>query len=241
MSAPPVSDLASERVRLHAAEVRFGRTEVLRDVSLDLRAGEYVCVRGANGAGKTTLLRLLAGALRPTRGARIGPRSCAYVPPALAPPSMPVSGWLRGVRPDRVDDPVSALTRLGFDGDAHASCRELSFGNLRKVLLADAFTATAPLLAIDEVHVGLDHAGRTGLEALLTRARDRGTTVVVAAQDDDVVEHTDRTLVVGDGRVVEAAERDVVHRTLRGPRAAEAELLDAARRLGFRPVAGDDG
>ena len=95
------------------------------------------------------------------------------------------------------------------------------------------------------MHVGLDHAGRTGLEALLIRARARGTTVVVAAQDDDEVERTDRTLVVDDGRVVEAAERDlvhrdVVHRTLRGPRAAEAELLDAAERLGFRPVAGDE-
>ncbi len=75
MSAPPVNDPAIGRVRLQAAEVRFGRTQVLRDTSLDLRAGEYVCVRGANGAGKTTLLRLLAGALRPTRGARIGPRS----------------------------------------------------------------------------------------------------------------------------------------------------------------------
>lgn len=220
--------------------MRFGRHDVLRDVSLTVDVGEHVCVRGGNGAGKTTLLRLVAGALRPTRGMRTGPRSCAYVPPALAPPSISVDGWLRGVRRRRVGDPWAALTRLGFDGDAHASCRELSFGNLRKLLLADAFTASVSLVAIDEVHVGLDHAGRTGLERLLTRARGRGTTVVVAAQDDDAVERTDRTLVVGDGRVVEGSTSDVVHHTLWGPRTAAGELLDAAARLGFRPVAGDD-
>lgn len=230
----------SGAVRLDAVGVRFGRHDVLGDVSLTVDVGEHVCVRGGNGAGKTTLLRLVAGALRPTRGTRTGPRSCAYVPPALAPPSISVGGWLHGVRRRRVGDLWAALTCLGFDGDAHASCRELSFGNLRKVLLADAFTASVPLVAIDEVHVGLDHAGRTGLEQLLTRARARGTTVVVAAQDDDAVERTDRTLVVGRGRVVEGSTSHVVHHTLRGPRTAEGELLDAAARLGFRPVAGDD-
>jgi ABC-type protease/lipase transport system fused ATPase/permease subunit len=110
---------------------------------------------------------------------------------------------------------------------------------LRKVLLADAFTARVPLLAIDEVHVGLDHTGRAGLEQLVTRARARGTTVVVAAQDDDAVDRTDRTLLISDGGVAETAASDLVLRTLRGPRTAEAELLDAAERLGFRPIAGD--
>ena len=53
----------------------------------------------------------------------------------------------------------------------NASCRNLSFGNLRKVLLADAFTEPASaLVAVDEVHVGLDHEGRTGLEDLVAGA-----------------------------------------------------------------------
>jgi ABC-type Mn2+/Zn2+ transport system ATPase subunit len=241
VSAPEVTSPEPERVQLHRASVRLGSTQVLHDVSLDLAEGEYVCVRGANGAGKTTLLRVLAGALPLTRGTRVGPRSCAYVPPALAPPPITVAGWLGRVRRRRVDDPLDALSRLGFDGDEHASCRALSFGNLRKVLLADAFTAATPLLAVDEVHVGLDHTGRVGLEHLIGRARDRGAIIVVAAQDDDPVDGTDRTLVAGNGRVTDAAPAsDVVHRTLRGPRAAVDELLDAAERLGFRPVEGDD-
>src|SRR5262249_61912619 len=115
-------------------------------------------------------------------------------------------------------------------------------GNLRKVLLADAFTSAAPLLALDEVHVGLDHAGRMGLEHLVGDARSRAVTIVVAAQDDDEVVGTDRTLVIGGGAVVEGTTSgvDVVRHTLRGPRAAEAELLRAAEQLGFRPDEPDE-
>lgn len=241
MSVPAERPSSSECVRLDAVTVRFGRQHVVRDVSLAIDGGEHVCVRGHNGAGKTTLLRLVAGAIRPTRGVRLGPRSSAYVPPALTPPVLTVSGWLRGVRRDRVEDPGHALETLGFDGDLDHSCRELSFGNLRKVLLADAFTSTAPLLAIDEVHVGIDHAGRVGLERLVAQARARGAAVVVAAQDDDEVDGVERTLVIGDGLVRDDvaggadSTNDVVRRTLRGPRSAEAELLAAAERLGFRP------
>ena len=63
----PLRPSASE---LDAAMVRFGRHVVLGGVSLVIDDGAYVCVRGANGAGKTTLLRLLAGAIRPSRGSR---------------------------------------------------------------------------------------------------------------------------------------------------------------------------
>jgi ABC-type Mn2+/Zn2+ transport system ATPase subunit len=240
VSVPEDLHPSPECVRLDGVTVRFGRHHVLRDVSLVIPEGEHACVRGANGAGKTTLLRLVAGAIRPTRGARRGPGSCAYVPPSLAPPTMSASGWLRGVRRVRIGDPEAALATLGFDGNTATSCRELSFGNLRKVLLADVFTSAATLIAIDEVHVGLDHAGRSGLEQLIAAARSRRATVLVAAQDDDGVDGLDRTIVVGDGHVRAASGNglDVVRHTLCGPRAAEAELLDAAERLGFRP---DDG
>ena len=50
---------------LHAG---YGLTPVLRDISLDARAGEAVAVIGPNGAGKTTLLKSIVGMLRPTRG-----------------------------------------------------------------------------------------------------------------------------------------------------------------------------
>ena len=133
----------SVRVRpARGGTVRLGRAEVLRDVSLTVDHGEYVCVRGANGAGKTTLLRLVAGAICARAGSRgQGPRSCAYVPPALAPPSITVARWMPRRAPRAGRRPVGGARRARLRRHRRSSCRELSFGNLRKVLLADAFTS----------------------------------------------------------------------------------------------------
>ena len=217
--------------------MRFGRRVVLRDVSVVLDAGELTCVRGANGAGKTTLLRLVAGVARPARGTRVGPRACAYVPPAMSPPSLSVRHWLRSAKRARSTDPFEALAGLGFDGDVRASCRSLSFGNLRKVLLADAFSSRMCLVVVDEPHVGLDHRGRGGLTALVDEARMRGATVLFAVQDGEVVHGVDHQLIVRDGALYDGRSDETdAHVTLRGPASNRSQLLDDAARLGYRPI-----
>jgi len=61
--------MAQEAVlSVEAADFAAGSLTILEDVSLAVRAREFVCIVGASGCGKTTLLRLLAGLLRPTRG-----------------------------------------------------------------------------------------------------------------------------------------------------------------------------
>jgi len=55
-------------LQVRALSKAFGRTEALKEVSLDARGGEVHAVLGENGAGKSTLMKLLAGALQPDRG-----------------------------------------------------------------------------------------------------------------------------------------------------------------------------
>jgi ABC-type multidrug transport system ATPase subunit len=227
----------AERVRLDRATARFGRLVVLRDVSLSLRAGALTCVTGANGAGKTTLLRVLAGVRPPSAGARHGPATCAYVPAELTPPSLSPRRWLPGVCRRRDTDPFAALGQLGFEGDLSASCRELSFGNLRKVLLADALSRGCDLVVVDEMRIGLDAAGLRGLAELVGTACARGAAVVVAVQEGEPVEAVDRSLVVRDGTVADVGADGVVpdiELTFRGPSDRGTSLTQAAERLGFR-------
>jgi ABC-type multidrug transport system ATPase subunit len=229
--------VSSERVRIDRARVRFGRHVILREVSLTLAAGEVVCVRGANGAGKTTMLRLIAGVLRPDAGSRSGPARCAYVPATLAPPSLSARRWLDGVRRGRRTDPGGLLAQLGFDGDLSRGCRELSFGNLRKVLLADALSSDAELVVIDEAAVGLDAVGRDALTELLAARRAAGDVIVTALQQQETIPGVDRELVVRDAVVAETTAEDAtVDVQLRGPSTQRAALLDAAQRLGFVAV-----
>ena len=65
-AAPPAS--AAPLLRLAGVDVSYGQVPALRDVSLEVRAGEVVAVLGANGAGKTTLAQLISGTLRAQRG-----------------------------------------------------------------------------------------------------------------------------------------------------------------------------
>ncbi|MDY7102080.1 MAG: ATP-binding cassette domain-containing protein [Actinomycetota bacterium] len=188
-------------LRLEAIELCRGRRVVLSDVSLDLGAGEHVAVRGANGSGKTTLLRAVANVAPPRRGRRVGSPTCAYVPAALDPPKLSVRRWLAGVGPPGGDvDP--ALRALAFDGRTARPVADLSFGNLRKLLLARAFSSSAGLIVIDEAHAGLDEAGREGLARLVTAAQARGAAVVLCAQDGEPAAGADRVVRTEHGRLV---------------------------------------
>ncbi len=228
--------------------VRYGQRVVLDGVSLALLPGEVTAVRGRNGSGKTTLLRVLAGVARPADGRRSGPATCAWVPAALDPPPVPARVWLDGLPRRAPGDRRAALERLGFDGDLAAVCRTLSFGNLRKLLLAEAFTAGESLVLVDEASAGLDTIGIEGLGRLAEEAVARGAAVVLADQDSRPLPWATRSVRVARGALRETAGggadltadgsggEELVEVLLEGPRGRLARLQTEAARLGFRAV-----
>lgn len=202
---------------------------------LDLRVdpGSCVMIRGANGSGKTTLLRCLAGVKALKSGAKIGVERCAYVPAGWSTGGVSARRWLtcipRRVSSNGVD---RCLERLGFEGSLDADWRELSYGNRRKLALAEAFASGEALVVIDELLAGLDRQGRLGLGALITDHLAAGRAIVVAEQDDvwvgwPVAEYRiiDRQLVQQNPLADAAATRTV---TLSGTDDALARYLDSA-------------
>jgi ABC-type multidrug transport system ATPase subunit len=217
--------------------VRLGGRDVLRNADLVIARGEIIGVSGPNGAGKTTLLRLAANVLRPARGRRIGRPSLAYVPATVDPPLLQSGVWLAGVRRARRVPPSCVLEQLGFDGALDRPCRELSFGNLRKVLLADAFSSLAELVVIDEATEGLDSRGAAALVELMVEARGRGAGVVFAEQQTQRMVGADRLVSVSHGKLVgERLSGGEVTLSLRGPADALRELTERADALGFRYI-----
>jgi ABC-type multidrug transport system ATPase subunit len=194
--------LPQSLVALDAVTVKLGRRPVLHDVNLTIAPGEVVGITGPNGAGKTTLLRLAANLLRPASGARVGRPKLAYVPAAVEPPALDAGTWLAGVRRDRRVAPGSILELLRFDGELDRPCRELSFGNQRKLLLADAFSSRADLIVIDEASEGLDSPGAGALIALMGDVRSRGAGVVFSEQQTQTIVGADRVASLAKGRLV---------------------------------------
>ena len=167
-------------VSVRGAAARYGRREVFRDLSFDLRHGQALGVLGPNGAGKTTLLRMLIGYLSPVAGDvriagfrprdALGRTSVAYfagaatLPPAVRATAWGALGNGEVVLPDR--RPIRALSQ-----------------GLKQLLGLRTVLSRHPLqlVILDEPWEGLDAESSRWLNATLELKRDRGAAVVVSS------------------------------------------------------------
>jgi heme ABC exporter ATP-binding subunit CcmA len=229
----PTSTLAADRVttpvsRLfdgNAVEaagltVVYGRLPVLREVDLEIAAGESVAVMGPNGAGKSTLLNCLVGAVRPAAGrirwfgeasarSNFVRRQIGYVGQEMglydeltAMESLLFAGRMYGV--SNVHDRVANLLADGnLRPQAHRPVGQLSQGMRQRVAILRALVHEPRLLVLDEPSANLDTQGREWLEWLFQRWQSAGRTVCFAGHDAaqcrtlaDRIVHLDATRVV---------------------------------------------
>lgn len=203
--------------------VRLGDAEILHDVSLSVRDGEFLALVGPNGAGKTTLLKAVGGLLTPTSGrVRVGGRDLASLSAretgrlVARVPQETNFGFEFTVReivemgrtpyrkrlrrnadPDGDAHVSAALDRTETDQLADRSVAELSGGEKQRVLLARALAQDAPVLLLDEPTANLDinHQVRT-----LDLVAGLDETVVAAIHDLDLAaRYCDRVALLADG------------------------------------------
>ena len=197
----------------------YGERAVLRDVSLELGAGETLAVLGPNGAGKSTLLRILATLLRPSAGevtvlgARL-PREAwrargriGYLghAPLLYRELSVRENLLFNARLHRIDSPDARIEELlGRAGLARRSgelVRNLSVGMLQRAAICRTLLHEPELLLLDEPRSHLDVGGAEEVGALLAPAPGR-TRVIVTHEIERGLGEADRVLALhADGRV----------------------------------------
>lgn len=160
-----------------------GERLLFRDVSLDLRAGEALVLRGANGAGKTTLLRILAGLTRPEAGTivRNGAGHWAGHRDGLKPQETPrahLALWAQawGAKADI----AAILSQMGLTRPADVAARDLSAGQRRRTALARLLLEDRPIWLLDEPYTALDAEGRALIDALVGAHRAKGGAVIAA-------------------------------------------------------------
>jgi len=206
----------------------------LRDVTLEVRAGEIVGIAAVEGSGQYELLRLLAGRLAPTSGSASIPDSIAFIPEDRHRDAMVLSmsltenAALRGLSSRRGAMPWRELRadteRLLQEFDVRgpsvdASARELSGGNQQKFVLGRELADEPPMVVAENPTRGLDIRATAAVREQLRRARDRGAAVVVYSSDlDEVIAMADRMLVVHAGRVraIDPPTRELVGRAMVG-------------------------
>jgi ATP-binding cassette subfamily F protein 3 len=196
-------------VRLRRVGKRYGATDVLSGVSLEVRRGEKIGVIGPNGAGKTTLLRIIAGVESPTAGTvELGPgmRVGYFAQHAEETLELDLT-VLDAVLGDRALSPEQVRRVLGrflfSGGTADKRVGELSGGERRRVALARLVLDRPDLLLLDEPTT---HFDLPSLEALEQALRSFDGAMLVASHDRYLLDHiATRLLIVDAGGVREVA------------------------------------
>jgi cell division transport system ATP-binding protein len=201
--------------------------EALRDVTLQIGAGEFVFLTGRSGAGKSSILKLVSLLERPSRGTVVVNGQDTGSLPARA---IPAFRRRLGVvfqdhqllmdRPvyDNVALPLivsdtpfrdidkrvrAALDQVGLLQYERALPLELSIGEQQRVGIARAVVARPTILIADEPTGNLDHALARDVMQLFKRFQEVGVTVVIATHDLALVqEFGQREIHIADGQVI---------------------------------------
>ena len=207
-------------LRFERVTLGYGRRVVLRDVDLDVAAGDFLGIVGPNGAGKTTLLRALLGTLRPSAGTIRIPEEgvvFGYVPQRQAvDETFPLTvremilmgrfarlGLLR--RPGREDHArvLECAEHVAIANLLDRRYRTLSGGQKQRTLIARALAAEPTILVLDEPTTGMDLPAEHAIMELVRELHrdDRLTVVMVSHLLNVVASYVERLAIVGGGRL----------------------------------------
>ena len=197
---------------------RYGDTDVVIDLSFDVRPGEVLGFLGPNGSGKTTTMRMILDIVRPAKGhievfgeppgvehqARVGylPEDRGLYRDVKIIDTLTYFGSLRGMsRKEAHDKAMALMTEMELADAAEKKAAELSRGMHQKAQLIATILNDPDLLIIDEPFQGLDPVNADMLKGVVQAQKDRGAAVIMSTHDmGDAQTLCDRILLIDHGR-----------------------------------------
>lgn len=208
-------------IEVKSVAKKYGRHEVLKDVSFYSNTGECVGIVGANGCGKSTLLKILSGSIKPDSGSlvydgadplknvKIFERLIGYVPqenPLMTQLSVMdnLKFWYcdssRSLKNDLIN---GAPAMLGISAYADKRVDRLSGGQKKRLSIACALAKQPPVLIMDEPGASLDIVCKEDIKNYLQRYMQSGGTVILTSHEQTELELCSRMYLLKNGTMHE--------------------------------------
>jgi len=203
------------------------RLDVLRGISMEIRAGQIVAVVGASGAGKSTLLHILGTLDQPTSGkvyysgtdifalsddrlARFRNKSVGFVfqfhhllPEFSVLENTAMPALIGGMPQEEAERRAMDLLRIvGLIGRSEAKPPQLSGGEQQRVAVGRALVNSPLVVLADEPTGNLDSSTASGVHDLIWMlSRERGQTFVIVTHNEKLARQADRIVRIIDGKI----------------------------------------
>lgn len=224
----PAAPERSIGLQFDQVEKRYGAVYALRNLTLNIAAGECVAIAGRNGSGKTTLLRVAAQLVRAGRGtiSYTGVRS-NYRPTIgfVAHATMVYDeltaeeNLLFFARLQNVENAskrvVGLLGEVGLEDRKDSPVRTFSRGMRQRVAIARALLAQPSLLLFDEPGTGLDAESAAWLTGYIHKLRDSGCTILMSLHgESEMARLATRAIQLESGSVIADTRRGAMFQSI---------------------------
>ncbi|MUK89463.1 ATP-binding cassette domain-containing protein [Ornithinibacillus sp. L9] len=205
---------------------------VLKDISLQVEAGEIVSIVGKSGSGKSTLLNLISGFIKPTEGdiwikdqkvtdfseAKFADfrlnqmgfifQSFQLIPSMTAYQNIELPLILKGESEiDRKQKTIAMLEKVGLEEFKDHYPSELSGGQQQRVSIGRALVLEPPLILADEPTGSLDSETEADLLTFIQKLnKELGVTFLIITHDEEVAHIGHRSITISDGQLIEGSD-----------------------------------
>lgn len=183
-------------IEVREVSKKFGKLEVLKDVSISCKSGQCIALIGPNGCGKTTLIKSILGMVLPDKGAMkfnnksvfgdyLYREKIGYMPQIGRYPDTMTIGeiieMVKKIRNSKETLDEDLYHAFGIEKMLHKQMRTLSGGTTQKISAVLAFLFNPDVLILDEPTAGLDPLASELLKDKIIKEKEKGKLIIITS------------------------------------------------------------